>query len=614
MGARLSRNTQKEIILNTYRKALRILTRKEKFRGLVVIGMMLVMAAMESLGVASILPFLAVVGNPELVETQPALRSVYEWLGFQSVSTFLIALGLAAAGMILFTAAFRLMTQYVTNRYVALRRHSIGERLLETYLRQPYVFFLDQHSSEMAKNVLSEVDQLVGGVYSPGMKLVANAFVLLAMVTLLLVVDPVLAVTMAAILGFLYALAYLGVRGILERVGRDRFFANRERYKATSETFAGIKDIKLLGRESAFLAMFHGPSLRQARHQATVATLGAVPKSVIQALAFAGMIALTLVLLAREGGASGPALGQVLPIIGLYAFAGMRMMPAAQHIYSSATHLRFCTETVNLIYADLFEHEALPPLKKRAPDRLAPKREIVLEGLSFSYPNCDEPALKDINMSIPVGSTVGVVGGTGSGKTTLVDVILGLLRPQAGFIRVDDEPVTEENLRHWQQTLGYVRQDIFLADATVAENIALGLPSGEIDHDRVARCAHLAQIHDFIMTELPHHFATLVGERGVRLSGGQRQRIGIARALYHDPSVLVFDEATSALDTATEAAVMEAIEALSRDKTIILIAHRLSTVRACDRIVMLEKGRVAAVGTFDSLLQENAVFRELAHR
>ena len=599
-------------MFDTYRKVLALLSRREKRRGALVLSMVIIMAVLETAGVASVMPFLSVLGNPEAVDSNPFLSTLYEGLGFASVDAFIFALGAAAFGLILFSAGFRTLTHYAMNRFVEMRRHSLGKRLLETYLRQPYAFFLDRHSGDMAKSILSEVDQVVHNVFGPGMQMIAYLVVAIAITLLLIVVDPWLALGVSVVIGGMYAVIFAAVRGLLGRVGRDRAKANQERFTAASEALGGIKDIKLLGREHAYLSRFDGPSGRQARHQATSQTLSQIPKFIIEAIGFGGVIALTLVLLATRGGTGGNAVGSILPILGLYVFAGYRLLPAAQYIYVGLATLRFGAAAVNGIHEDLYQRAALAELHVRPPEALVPGHTIGLENIHYTYPGAQRRALEGIHLEIPVGSSVGIIGTTGSGKTTLVDVLLGLLRPTEGAITVDGQPVTDRNLRAWQQSLGYVPQDIFLTDSTVAENIALGVPAEQIDHEQIVQCARMAQIHDFIMNDMPNQYASVVGERGVRLSGGQRQRIGIARALYHDPSVLVFDEATSALDTVTERAVMEAIEVLSQEKTIILIAHRPGTVKACDQVALLDQGRVTAVGAFDLLEKEHPQFRLLA--
>ena len=593
------------------KKTLCLLTPKEKFRGILLMGMVTIMAVMETAGVASVVPFLSVLGNPEIIETNPGLAWAYEVMGFESVDTFLMALGAAAFGVIIFSSGFRILTHFAMNHFIEMRGCALSERLLETYLRQPYSFFLDRHSGDLAKNILSEVNQLIINVFRPGMLMLAYTVVIISITTLLFIFDPVLAAGVIVVIGGLYFLIYFSLRGMLDRAGKQRHRANRERFTAAGEALGGIKDIKLLGRENAYLARFHGPAVRHAKNQATNLTLSQTPQFIIQAVAFGGVIALVLVLLALQGDLAGGALDEILPVLGLYAFAGYKIMPAAQHVYRGMSNLRFGMAAVDGIYEDLHHRTALAEIRVKAPSPLIPEHTIALERLSYTYPNVVFPALKDIDLVIPVGTSLGVVGYTGAGKTTLVDVLLGLLRPTQGAISVDGESVTDDNLRAWQQALGYVPQDIFLTDSTVTENIALGVPPERIDRAQVERCARMAQVHDFIFEELAKGYDTLVGERGVRLSGGQRQRIGIARALYHDPQVLVFDEATSALDTVTERAVMHAINELTKLKTIIIIAHRLSTVQRCDKLVLLEKGQIKASGSFEELNARDVNFRSM---
>lgn len=595
--------------MNTYQKTLSLLTPPEKRRGALVLVLVVFMALLETAGVASVLPFLAVLGNPQVVETNPVLAWLYTTLGFETVQNFLLALGIAAFAMVLFAAGFRVLTTYAMNRYISMRRHSLGERLLETYLRQPYTFFLNRHSGDLAKNILSEVDQVIGLVLGPAFHVIASSVVALALILLLVMLDPWLALAVGAAIGGMYALVYVVVQGLLGRMGEDRTAANTERFTAAGEALGGIKDIKLLGRESAYLSRFRPPSVRFARHAATSGTLAEVPKFLIEAVGVGGILGLALVLMVTTEG-----IGTVLPILGLYAFAGYKLIPAAQRIYEGFARLRFGASAVEGVYEDLRQRSELAEIHNAGIPPWIPTQDITLDGLSYHYPNAAKPALQDISLTIPVGSVVGLVGGTGAGKTTLVDLILGLLRPTEGCLRIDGEEVTAANLRAWQNTLGYVPQDIFLTDSSIAENIALGVPPAQMDRAAVERCALMAQIHDFIVSELPEQYDTLVGERGVRLSGGQRQRIGIARALYHEPSVLVFDEATSALDSITERAVMDAVNSVRRHKTIILIAHRLSTVRNCDRIFMLENGRIHRSGSYDELLELDPRFRVMAGR
>ena len=601
--------------MKTLKKAISLLTPHERKRGLLVLVLVVGMALLETAGVASVMPFLAVLGNPEMLNTNPILNAIYTHAQTFSIDTpdeFLIALGFGAFFLIIISAAYRMLTHYVMNRYIEMRRHSISTRLLETYLRQPYAFFLNRHSGDMSKTILSEVDQLIGTVFRPAYTMFAYSLVLIAITALLLMINPWLAFLAAGLLGGLYALAFLGFKLKLTRLGSALVDSNKERFMAAGEIFGGIKDIKLLGREHSYLSRFSGPSQQFASTHANHHTLNQIPHFLIEAVIFGAMLLLTVVLMVTAGGLSGTALGQILPILGLYAFSAHRMKPAVHHIYEGFASLRYGHAAVDSVHSDLHPKDVPDQLPKATIAPIRAKHCIALQNLSYTYPMATKSALVELNLEIAVGSSVGLVGSTGAGKTTLVDVILGLLRPTEGAITVDGVPITDVQLRAWQQSLGYVPQEIFLTDTTVAENIALGIPLEQIDLEQVIYCARMAQVHDFIMQDLPEHYNTLVGERGVRLSGGQRQRIGIARALYHNPEVLVFDEATSSLDTVTECAVMQSIDALAHKKTIILIAHRLSTVKNCEQIVLLDQGMVKAKGAYSELTENSLQFSRMA--
>lgn len=384
--------------------------------------------------------------------------------------------------------------------------------------------------------------------------------------------------------------------------------ANARRFKIASEAFGGIKAVKLMGSEDTFVQRYSAYSFQYAKHNATAEVLSALPLYALETVAFGGIILIVLYLLATRGD-----LAQVLPLAGLFTFAGYRMMPAMQQIYSGAIQLRF-----NLAVLDTL-HEALQvgvaTTERRDSRDIEPlpfKDKLELHAITFRYPRTAEPVIRDLSLTIKAGSSVAFAGKTGSGKTTISDIILGLLPVDGGSMRVDGVEIGSENLRRWQRNLGYVPQDIYLQDDTIAANIAFGMADKEVDMAAVERAARIANIHDFIVGELPQGYESMIGERGVRLSGGERQRVGIARALYHDPAVLVLDEATSALDGATERMVFAAIENIARVKTLIIIAHRLTTVRKCDVVYVIDDGRIIARGTYGELMESNAKFREMA--
>ena len=602
------------IDLDIWKKAWAILDARERRNAWVVLCIVTIGALASALMVGSVLPFLSVLAEPGRIETVPALAWAYETFGFTSDYSFLIGLGLASFGVIVLTSLMQIIKTWAVARFALMRMHTISHRLLAAYLRQPYAFFLDRHSGEMGTRILAESGQVVNQFFKPAAELIAALLTVAAIVGLLLLTEPLVALVAFAVLGGLYGAVYALSRRALNRFGHVRVAANSARFRIANEALGGIKDIKLLGREGSYVARYAQPSRRMARAIVAVQVISQVPQFVLQAVAFGGIILLCLVFMDAQGLASGTALGGILPVLGLFAFAGQRLMPELSKLYRSLATLQAGAAAVDTIHDDLVGRAGNGTLPKTIPSGLGLSRQLRLEDVSYSYPDAAHAGVRDITLEICAGERIGVVGGTGAGKTTLADIMLGLLAPTNGQIVADGVPVTDSNLRAWQQSVGYVPQDIFLTDASVSENIALGVPPREIDPARVEEAARIAQLDAFIRAELPQGYDTMIGERGVRLSGGQRQRIGIARAMYHDADFVVFDEATSALDTLTEAEVMAAIEALPGEKTVLMIAHRLSTVQRCDRIVLMDHGRIAGLGRWRELEAESPTFRSMVAR
>ena len=594
-------------MLASLRKIFSLLDRAEKPKVVIVVLLMIVTAVAQTAGVGSIMPFLAVLADPGIVESNEWLQAAYRFLGFQTADDFLYFLGVSAFIVFVTGTAMQALNHWVITRFSTMQQYHLSRRLMEDYLCRPYSFFLTRNSGDLSKTVLQETTQAVSGTLMPAMRLAS--FVLLAvMITLLLIVaNPTLAIAVAVGLGSVYGLIYFLARKWLSKMGRERVDANRQRFTAAAEAFAGAKEIRLLGREFDYLERYREPSRRMATYEANAMIIESLPMYAIEAIAFGGVLLMVLYLM-DEGG-----IAHALPLIGLYGLAGKQLIPAFQKIFSTLATIRYNMPAVNNILSDLGKREgsvALYKVDEKMP-RLFPQRQVRLQGLAYTYPGSELPALRELELSIPANSTIGIIGSSGSGKSTLIDLILGLLDPEVGRILIDDMVLTQGVMRRWQAAIGYVPQHIFLSDASIAANIALGVPDDQLDHGAVERAARLANLHDFVSSQLPEGYETLVGERGVRLSGGQRQRIGIARALYRDPQVLLFDEATSALDNATERAVMEAIHRLAGSKTILLVAHRLSTVEPCDQIVVLQQGRVVEQGSWSELSENGVVFGSL---
>ena len=596
-------------------KAYRLLDAKDRRLAWAVVLVSILMALFDSLGTLSVMPFLAVLANPDMVRTNATLAWLQGLSGLTGQGFLVFLAGLSFALLVL-AAVVRSLGFYFVNRVTQAQIFTIGARLLETYLRQPYAFFTQGHSGDLAKMLMSEIEVLGAQVLQPAALLIAQSVLMLVLAGLMVVVNPLVALIAVAVMGGCYGTVYVFVRRYLARAGEEQSAILQQRFRITAEAMGGIKTLKLMGHEARYNRRFARTSTDYARLRAATASLGAIPRYAIEAVAFGGILLLAVSLLLTYKDSESGAMAHILPLLGFYAFAGYRLMPAVQGIYQALSQLRFGAAALDRVAADLALAAGRPALPGTPAAALPFTREVEVRDLAFRYPEASGPSVEGLSLTIPAGSTLGIVGPTGAGKTTFVDLFLGLLAPDAGAILVDGTPVTPDNLRNWQADLGYVPQDVFLLDASVAENIALGLLPHEIDLARVREAARMAQILEFVEKDMPQGFQTAVGERGVRLSGGQRQRIGIARALYRDPGLIVFDEATSALDNLTEQEVVRAIGALSAQKDagqkpVLLIAHRISTVKDCDQILVLERGRMVGLGSYDTLYRDNPTFRRL---
>ena len=594
-------------MLKTIRKLADLFSNAELWKLGGILGVTVVMALVEVTGIASIMPFMAVLADPGIVQENRWLSLVYGRLGFDSVAAFNFFLGVVVLFLLLFTIGLSAFTFWLMLHFSAGINYRLSVRLLENYLKAPYEFFLETNTAALSKNILAEVGSLSYGVLFPMMQVAAKAVVTLLIFALLFAVDPLLSMSVGVGLGGLYALIYSLMKRRLRALGVARLKANTERYKSVNEALGGIKDIKVLGREDKFLQRFSEPSYRFVRYVILNQLMGQMPKYALEAIAFGGMTLIVLYLMATSSG-----LDAALPVMSIFALAAYRLLPSLQMIFRSTTQIRFSLPVLETLHGELrVRSSATLDPRPAPPGTLSFEKEIALRDITYEYSAGDRPAVSNLNLAIPRNSTIAFVGPTGSGKTTTVDIIMGLLWPQRGCVAVDGVPVTPANVRAWQRKIGYVPQQIFLCDDTITRNIAFGIPDDEIDMDCVRRASDLAQLMEFI-ERLPDRFESMVGERGIRLSGGQMQRIGIARALYQGPEVLVFDEATSAIDSITETGVMDGIRELSEYTTIVIIAHRISTVQECDVIYMLESGRMVRSGTYDELVRCSEDFRQLA--
>ena len=565
-------------------------------------------AGVEAMGIASVAPFLAVLAAPELVESNQYLKEAYLVLGMKSREQFLIALGMFSFAGLVASVFCRGLNSWAQVRFSRSIEYVLACRLMTGYLSRPYAFYLGRNNADLSRMVLQEVSQAVNGFIRPIIEISSSSIIAAFLLALLCVVSPILALSATIIIGVIYTGMFLAARRWLSSAGEKRLLANRQRFQSAGEVFGGIKEIKLLGNEQFYLKKFAAASSQIALIQSAIVLIGTLPVYALELMVFGGSILLILLLLHATGDVAG-----FLPLFVLFALCARRLLPAMQNIYKNVTTLRSSHAVVDRLlrdFRDNEQHAADASVISKKP--LAFTQGITLEDVSLAYSNSNKFAVRKVSLHIPVGARVGFVGATGSGKTTTMDVILGLLVPNEGRLLVDGVSILPQDLLRWQANLGYVPQSIYLADDTVAANIALGISDQKFDWEAVENAARTANIHDFIEKELPFGYLTTVGERGVRLSGGQRQRIGIARALYRKPKVLLFDEATSALDNRTEKGLMDALNSLDRDTTtMVLIAHRLTTVRDCDKIYVFADGEIQASGTYAELTTDSAEFQSL---
>ena len=591
------------------KKMLALLSRRERKQLYLLFAAMVVMAIIDVASIGSVMPFMAVVSNPDVIESNKWLNWLYTSFSFESSNSFLLVLGGIVLLILVLSNTCTAIITWMIFRYTWMRNHSLARSLLAKYLYEPYVFFLNRNTAELEKNILDEVQLVITGVITPVLMIVKSGVVIFFVFLLLIFMDPILAIIVSLTLGSAYCALFFVTGKMISRIGWERAEANKKRFRVVSEALNGIKVLRVLGREKFFYDKFSVHSYRVSSNFAKKSTIAQLPKYAFEVIAFGGVLLIVLYFLA-----SNKDMEQIVPLISLYAFAGYRLMPSMQTVFSKAANIRYALPSLEILHNDLCREESVAQQNDDSSLIIDPqlqKKGIRLQNVRFSYPGQEKPVLNGLDLFIPAGTTVGLAGSTGSGKTTIIDIILGLLIPAEGDLLVDNEKIGTDNLSGWQKKIGYVPQDIYLTDESVMNNIAFAIKDSKVDKNAVILAAKIANVHDFVTGELPDSYDTIVGERGVRLSGGQKQRIGIARALYHDPDVLILDEATSALDGVTEDAIMQAIHDLSHKKTIIMIAHRLTTLQECDEIFVLDQGKIVDRGEFQQLMETCKYFQEV---
>ena len=583
----------------------RHLSRRRQHQFVVLLGLMLVSGFAEVVSLGAVLPFLGILVAPDRVFNHPVLADVELAWGITSADQLVLPLTVAFAGAALMAGAIRILLLWASTRLAVAGGADLSIEVYRRTLCQPYRVHVARNSSTVLSGI-GKVNGVVFGVLLPLLTLGSSIVLLVAITLALIAIDPIVASAAAVGFGVSYALITWMSRRRLHRNSQCIAYEQTQVVKALQEGLGGIRDVLLDGTQAVYCDIYRKADYPLRRAQGSNVFISGSPRYIMEALGMVLISALAYALSRQVGG-----IAAALPVLGALALGAQRLLPALQQTYSAwasiAGSYASLADTIELLDQPL-PTEILQP----SPAPLFFQKDIQCRGVSFRYANDGPLVLDGLSLVIAKGSRVGFVGSTGSGKSTTLDLLMGLLMPTEGELLVDGQPITGNRVRAWQQTIAHVPQNIYLADTTLAENIAFGVPLDTIDFDRVRLAARQAQIADFIESS-PEGYQAYVGERGIRLSGGQRQRIGIARALYKQASVLIFDEATSALDNATEQSVMDAIEGLSSDLTILLIAHRLTTVRHCDTIVELEQGQVVAQGAYENLIERSPSFRKMSY-
>jgi ABC-type multidrug transport system fused ATPase/permease subunit len=584
--------------MKTIYKLVELLTGRQKKQIVLLFILMIGGMIFETLGVGLIIPVFTILTKTDSSTQSPYLAYFYSFFDHPTPGKVISVAMVMMVIIYLIKNIYLGLLAWAQYRFANSLQVYLSQRLFTIYLYQPYTFHLQRNSAQLVRNVLTEVSQYQAAI-GQIMTLASEILVIAGITALLVSSEPVGAIVVFITLsGAAWAFNRLTKRKVA-KWGEERLYHDGQTNQHLMQGLSGVKDVKVFGREKEFLKIFYKHQTKRAKLNRLYAIISNLPKLWLEFLGMLGLALLVIIMIAQK-----KPIESIVPTLSLFAVASFRLMPSVNKILNAFQGLSYTKASIEMIYDEL-KLEVSETSSKRGHNLNSPQTGIFIDDLTFNYPATKEPALKHCSFFIPVGQSIGIVGSSGSGKSTLIDIILGLLLPANGKVLVDEVNINEspENLRNWQDQVGYVNQSIYMTDDTLRKNVAFGIDDKDINEDAVEKAIKAAQLDEFIKS-LPDGINTMVGERGVRLSGGQRQRIGIARALYHDPPVLVLDEATSALDQITEQGVIDSVKLL-RDKTIIIVAHRLSTIAHCEQIIKLSHGRLIEKGTPAEILYDN---------
>lgn len=590
-------------------KIYSLFSKKDRFKLLILFGLMLLASIFEVLGISMIPAFVITMAEPDKVLSLQYIGPILKRLGIVSSESLVFFGAFLLIAVYIIKNTFLTYFKYIKQKFVIGRKIYLQNRLFKAYLTAPYTFYLQKNSAELLRNVNGEVGKIISGTILPLLEIILNVTMFVFIISGLIFLEPLITFITIVLMG---GCGYVFLRFTQKRThesGKISRLARGDMNRMVLQGLGSFKDSRVLNREKLFLNQYNKFAKQNEKATIYQSVVKSLPKPIIETLMVIGILTITLIMVGEGRGFS-----EIITILTLFGVAAVKLMPIFNSLINQITTIRYSSPSVEGVFEDLelleekykdFRNKILTPSEK-----LDLHKEIRLEDVSYKYPESEEYAVKNISLTIPKGDAIAFVGESGAGKTTLVDVILGLLTPKFGRILVDDIDI-QENLRGWMKNIGYIQQSNYLMDERIFRNIAFGIPDKDVDEDKLFQAIEAAQLTDLI-ERLPLGLRTRVGEKGIRLSGGQQQRISIARALYNNPQILIMDEATSALDNITEKYVIEAIERLRGNRTIIMIAHRLTTVKNCDLIYMMEEGEIIAKGTYNELLKNSSEFRKMS--
>jgi ATP-binding cassette, subfamily B, bacterial PglK len=592
--------------MNFYKSLLKLMTPKERGAFYLLQFLFLVTAALQVAGIASIAPFISMVSSPQIIENNLLIKNIYDFLSFGSINDFLMAYAVAVVILIFFGNSVSSFSLWLLFKFSILVGAGLQRRIYNNYIDNDFMFFAMNSSNRLVSVITQEIPRYVYMVLQPMLNLFAQSFVAVIIIFGLFYADPLIASLSVIIVCAIYAFIYLFVRKKVVIAGAVLMEVNQQKLTLLYESIAGIKEVKLLGNEEWYKAEVDKVTKKGLNSLAFIGMAGDLPKFIVETVVFSAILFFAIYLLSVHGPN-----GKALSILSLYAMAGYKILPAAQTIYKSISEIKANGILILELKDELDKSKPNADSKESiSSNSNFEVGDIIMDNIYYRYPTAENNAISALTIKIPKFTVTSFVGGSGAGKSTTVDILLGLLEPTSGKLFVGDQEINRTNVRAWQKKIGYVPQSIFILDDSIKKNIAFGIPDDIIDHEKLEKSIKLSQLDQFIK-RLPDGYNHKVGERGAMLSGGERQRIGIARALYKEPDIIIFDEATSALDTVTEERILKVIRALSFEKTIIMIAHRISTVVNSDQIFVFHNGKIVENGSFYELRDNSLYFKKL---